>query len=125
MQKVKEWQCIETIIVIYKTVIEPTKVTPTRRYYVSNKKLEEGFSAKSFNVGIRGHWDIENKAHRNKDIVFKQDDNKVKNSKHAVNRAIFNTIALNFLIDKYSENVMYNQILFRTQFQKICFKKRT
>jgi predicted transposase YbfD/YdcC len=76
-------------------------------------------------IGIRGHWDIENKAHKNKDVVFKQDDNKVKDSKHAVNRAIFNTIALNFLVDKYSENVIYSQILFRVQFQEVCFKNRT
>jgi predicted transposase YbfD/YdcC len=124
-QKIKEWQCIETLIVICKTVIEPTKITHTRRYYVSNVKVEELVSAKTFNIGIRGHWDIENKAHKNKDVVFKQDENKVKNSKHAVNRAIFNTIALNFLIDKYSENVTYSQILFRAQFQKLCFKNRT
>ena len=124
-QKAKEWQSIETLIVICKTVIEPTKVTHTRRYYVSNKKIEKGSSAKLFNIGIRGHWDIENKAHRNKDLVFKQDDNKVKNSKHAVNRAIFNTIALNFLVEKYSENIMYSQILFPAQFQEVCFKNRT
>lgn len=55
VQKVKEWQCIETLIVICKTVIEPTKITHTRRYYVSNKKIEKVSSAKSFNIGIRGH----------------------------------------------------------------------
>lgn len=93
--------------------------------YVSSGKLENGFSAKVFNLGIRGHWDIENKAHRNKDVVFKQDDNKVKKRSHAVNRAIFNTISLNFLIDKYSKNVTHSQILFRAQFAEVCFKKRT
>jgi len=125
VEKVKGWESIQTFVMICKTVIEPTKITHTRRYYVSNAELKVGFSAKLFNVGIKGHWDIENKAHKNKDVVFKQDDNKVKDSKHAVNRAIFNTIALNFLVVKYSENVMHSQILFRAQFQELCLKKRT
>ncbi len=123
--KVKGWESIESVIMICKTIIEAQKVFHHRRFYVSSAIVGSNFSAESFNLGIKGHWGVENKAHKNKDVVFKQDDNQVKDRKHAVNRAIFNTIALNFLISQYEETVAHSQILFRAQFEEICLKNRT
>lgn len=125
-QKAKGWESIESVIMICKTIIDAKQnVTHHRRFYVSSAIAGSSFSAEAYNLGIKGHWGIENKAHRNKDIIFKQDDNQVKAIRHAVNRAIFNTIALNFLISKYEETVAHSQILFRSQFEEICLKNRT
>lgn len=123
--KVAGWESINLIIMICKTIIQKQKVTRQCRFYVSSATIGGKFSAEAFNLGIRGHWGIENKAHKNKDVLFKQDDNRVKATKHAVNRAIFNTIVLNFLITQYKQTITHSRILFSSDFQKICFKKRT
>jgi predicted transposase YbfD/YdcC len=124
-EKVKGWKSIKSVIVIYKTVVEAQKETQYSRFYVSSSIAGGSFSAQSFNLGIKGHWGVENKVHKNKDVIFKQDNNRVKAPKHAVNRAIFNTIALNFLINQYKETVAHSQILFRSRFEEVCLKNRT
>lgn len=125
--KLLEWNSIKTIINVHKKIISHQSTHQTQRLYASSAKLDSViFSVEKFNLGIKGHWGIENQAHKNKDVVFKQDSNKVKNPNHAVNRAIMNTIAINILTHYYGdETITFSQILFRSQFEKIILKNRT
>lgn len=104
------WKSVLTAIVVCKTLIKADNtVIHTKRFYVSNKA---NLTAQELNQGIRGHWGIENNAHKPKDMQFNQDKNKTKEISAAINRAIFNTLAVNFLTHKYTETTAYSQIIF-------------
>ncbi len=51
-------------------------------------------------------------------MQFNQDKNKTKEISAAVNRAIFNTIAANFLTYKFTETMAYSQIIFAQNIKK-------
>ncbi len=46
---------------------------------------------------IRGHWCIENSLHCDKDVVFKEDDSKIRMGNAPANLSILRAIALNIL----------------------------
>lgn len=118
----KEWETIGIANRVCKTVIEADNtVTYSERVYISNKK---DVLAKEFNEGIRGHWGIENKAHKPKDMAFNQDGNKVKHINAAFNRAIINTLAVNLLTKEYEETIAYAQILFGQNVKEYLTKIR-
>lgn len=110
------WKSVLTAVIVCKTLIKADNtVICTKRFYVSDKT---DLMAKQLNEGIRGHWGIENNAHKPKDMQFNQDKNKTKEISAAVNRAILNTIAVNFLTYKFTETMAYSQILFAQNIKK-------
>ena len=110
------WKSVLTAVIVCKTLIKADNtVICTKRFYVSDKT---DLTAKQLNEGIRGHWGIENNAHKPKDMQFNQDKNKTKEISAAVNRAILNTIAVNFLTYKFTETMAYSQILFAQNIKK-------
>jgi predicted transposase YbfD/YdcC len=54
---------------------------------------------------VRGYWGIENDLHYNRDVVFNQDNNKIKNHNEAVIFAVFNTMAINILRTTVENNL--------------------
>lgn len=62
-------------------------------YYISSLKLE----AEKFAAGIRKHWEIENRLHYVKDVVFKEDHSPISQINAATNLSIITTIAINLL----------------------------
>ncbi|WP_414573547.1 ISAs1 family transposase [Nostoc sp. CCY 9925] len=54
-------------------------------------------TAQEFARGIRGHWSIENCLHWVKDVVFKEDDSKIRKGNAPANLSILRAIALNIL----------------------------
>jgi predicted transposase YbfD/YdcC len=120
-----KWKTVATLLVVHKTTIADQVLTHYKRYYISNN---DTFKAQDFNEGIREHWHIENYAHRPKDMCFNQDKNQTAIHNNAVNRAIFNTMALNNLTHRYREDkpkeVKINQILFRGKYKEFLNKHR-
>lgn len=120
-----KWKTIATLLVIHKITIVNHTLTYHKRYYISNNNT---YKAQDFNEGIRAHWHIENYAHRPKDMCFNQDENQINIHNNAVNRAIFNTIALNNLTNEYKEDepkkIKTNQILFRGSYKEFLKKHR-
>lgn len=90
-------------------------------YYISDLVL----SAQVFAEGIRGHWGIENRLHWVKDVILKEDNNRIKHQNGAVNMAIFNNIAINFLRQNFDDSVKYSQILFGQNVKELFSKIRT
>ena len=72
--------------------------------------------AADFAAGIRGHWGIENKLHRTRDVQFNQDTNGIRHRVAAVNVALFNTLALNFLLTNVDASISYAQLFFAQNF---------
>lgn len=110
----KQWTALAIYVVLFKTEIKKGILTHTRHLYMSDNTT---LSAQDFAKGIRGHWGIENRLHRVRDVDFVQDHNQISNQNAAVNIATFNTIAINFLRENIHPNISYAQILFGQNFK--------
>jgi predicted transposase YbfD/YdcC len=62
----------------------------TDRYYISSGD----FSAEEFLKYIRGHWSIENQMHWMLDVVFREDDCRVRRGHGVLNLNILRKLAL-------------------------------
>lgn len=69
------------------------KVSDESRYFISSRKL----TAAEFGRGVRGHWGIENSLHWVMDIVFRDDECRVRTRNAAANFVTIKHIALNML----------------------------
>jgi predicted transposase YbfD/YdcC len=127
----KSWTRLNCLIVVEKQWYQKEKNTrKTDRemlcfnsvaYYISDLVL----SAQVFAEGIRGHWGIENRLHWVKDVILKEDNNRIKHQNGAVNMAIFNNVAINFLRQNFDDSVKYSQILFGQNVKELFPKFRT
>jgi predicted transposase YbfD/YdcC len=64
-----------------------------RRYYLTSLTS----SAEEFGKAVRGHWGIENSLHWVLDVVFREDDSRVRERHAAQNLALLRKIALNVI----------------------------
>ena len=69
------------------------KVSVEQRYYLSSLSVD----VKRLSEAIRGHWSIENSFHWILDVVFREDDCRVRVGEAAENLAIVRRLALNLL----------------------------
>jgi len=69
------------------------KMSVEKRYYLSSLSVD----AKRLSEAIRGHWSIENSLHWILDVVFGEDDCRVRAGEAAENLAIVRRLALNLL----------------------------
>jgi predicted transposase YbfD/YdcC len=63
------------------------------RFYISS----HDFGAKQFNQGVRRHWSTENGQHWTLDVVFREDDSRIRVGHGAENFAIIRRISLNLM----------------------------
>lgn len=108
------WAGLAQVAVVVKTVKQAGTTTCTTRYYITS--LTQATAAE-LAQGIRGHWGIENKLHRTRDVQFGQDANRIRGLKAAVNVSIFNTLALNFLLTRVHLSVSLAQLFFAQNFR--------
>lgn len=69
------------------------KTTHSRRFFLSSLKPE--FS--DFPVAIRSHWGIENQLHWCLDVVFAEDDSRIRKDHAPRNMSLLKRLALNLL----------------------------
>ncbi len=79
-------------------MIESTRIigevtTTEQRFYISSLKS----SAAKFNAIIRSHWGVENKLHWCLDVIFNEDQSRLRKDNGAENFSILRRIALNIL----------------------------
>jgi len=75
------------------TVERNGKAEPVRRYYLSSKKL----SATAFAEVVRAHWGVENRLHWTLDVIFDEDQCRLRTGHGPENMAIVRHMALNML----------------------------
>jgi predicted transposase YbfD/YdcC len=109
------WQGLARVVVVVKTVQRAQETTQQTRYYLTSLRTTP---LAALAAGIRGHWGIENRLHRTRDIHFKQDKNGIRHPRAAANRALFNTMALNYLLLNVHQAVSYAQLLFAQNFKQ-------
>jgi predicted transposase YbfD/YdcC len=64
-----------------------------RRYFISSAQLEVG----RFAAAVRNHWQIENRLHWSLDVVFGEDDARIRKDNGPQNVSLLSKIALNLL----------------------------
>jgi predicted transposase YbfD/YdcC len=88
-----EWQGLQSIGVVQAERRRGDAKTVTRRYFISSLSSD----ARRMLHTVRTHWEIENKVHWILDVVFREDDCRVRKGNGAQNFAVLRHIALNLL----------------------------
>lgn len=79
--------------------IEGKPITTERRYYLTS--LDGG--VERFARASRGHWGIENRLHWSLDVVFHEDNSRIRNDHSPENMTLIRKIALNLLSKESSK----------------------
>ena len=89
----KNWEKLQTIVMVEseRTINEETTIE--HRYYISSTKE----TAENLLNASRMHWRIENSLHWRLDIAFREDESRIRKGHGAENFAILRHIALNLL----------------------------
>jgi predicted transposase YbfD/YdcC len=88
----KQWEGVQTIIELERERHFPDKSSQHEtQYYISSKAVDAEAAAEA----IRGHWEVENKAHWVLDVTFKEDDSRIRKDDGAENMGIIRRFCLN------------------------------
>jgi len=117
-----DWAGLARFVVVVKTVAYQGKTTEHRHCYLTSLAT---LPAAALAAGIRGHWGIENKLHRTRDVHFRQDTNGIRNPVAAANMAFFNTLALNHLLETVDASPSFAQISFAQNMKEYLMNLKT
>lgn len=88
-----DWPKLNTIVKVHAERRVGEEITRRTRYYITSL----GNDAQQALYAVRGHWKIENQVHWVLDVVFREDDSRIRKGNGAQNFALLRHIALNLL----------------------------
>jgi len=88
-----DWPKLNAIVKVHAERRVGEEVTRKARYYITSP----GNDAQQVLDAVRGHWKIENQVHWVLDVVFREDDSRIRKGNGAQNFAILRHVALNLL----------------------------
>lgn len=88
-----EWKDLKSVGIVEATREVSGKTSKEIRYYLSSLEVD----AVRFAEAVRGHWGIENSCHWILDVVFREDDSRVRVGEAAENFALVRRVALGLL----------------------------
>jgi predicted transposase YbfD/YdcC len=89
----RKWDGLQSIVVIESIRRINGNETKTLRYFISSLKTKPAEMLSH----VRAHWGVENQLHWSLDMVFREDENRVRKGHAQENLAIIRKIALNLL----------------------------
>jgi predicted transposase YbfD/YdcC len=89
----QKWDGLQSIVIIESIRRTETRETKKLRYFISSLKPD----AAEMLAHVRAHWGVENQLHWSLDVVFREDDNRVRKGHAQENFAVMRKIALNIL----------------------------
>jgi predicted transposase YbfD/YdcC len=88
-----EWKDLKSLGLVEANREVKGESSRERRYYLSSLEVD----AERLAEAVRGHWGIENSTHWILDVVFREDDSRVRVGYAAENLALIRRVALNLL----------------------------
>jgi predicted transposase YbfD/YdcC len=113
--KAGQWSALKTYIKVHRTRKVGNITKYENAYYMSSSRL----TAEDFHEAIRKHWGIENKLHWVKDVVFNEDENRIRCGNGPIAASIFSTIAINIHRKNGNESITNGIILFRAKIAEL------
>lgn len=92
-RRIKQWAGLQTLIVEQSSRQLWNKTTYSTRFFLSS--LEPDFA--NFPNSIRSHWGVENQLHWCLDVIFSEDDSRIRKDHAPRNMTILKRLALNLL----------------------------
>ena len=92
-ERIRQWAGLKTLIVEQSSRQLWNKTTHSTRFFLSS--LEPNFT--DFPGSIRSHWGVENQLHWCLDVVFAEDDSRIRKDHAPRNMTILKRLALNLL----------------------------
>ena len=89
----RDWPGLKTIIMLEETRDIANKQTTERRFFMSSLPA----NAKQISYAIRAHWLVENALHWTLDVVFNEDNSRVRKQHAGQNMALIRHVVLNML----------------------------
>jgi len=105
----KDWSNLKRIVQVHKRVEKQKSITTNQRFYISDLTND---NARYYYKGIRQHWGIENRLHWVKDVVHKEDKNRIRIKNGPINMSIFSAIAINIHRKNGNDSITEGQIKF-------------
>ena len=87
-----EWSNLKSVGMVKSVVEKNDKVSFEIRYFIASVTDVDEFA-----YAVRKHWCIENNLHWSLDVIFREDDSKVKKGNAPLNMNILNKVALSLL----------------------------
>lgn len=91
------WPGLRSIVELERARHEGERLTRERRYYLSSLPAGSGSDAEVVLDAIRSHWGIENEAHWVLDVVFREDESRIRRDHGGANMSVLRHVALNLL----------------------------
>jgi predicted transposase YbfD/YdcC len=86
-----KWSGIKTVVEVLRQRELKGKIENEIQYYISSLPINLPLIADT----IRGHWEVENKAHYVLDVTYREDDSRIRRENAAENIAVARRFALN------------------------------
>lgn len=99
----EKWAGLKSIVLVKSKVIivQTGEIKTENRYFISSLELD----AKKILRAVRAHWNIENCLHWTLDVVFHEDDSRMRVGDEPENFSIIRKIALNYLRNEKTAKV--------------------
>jgi predicted transposase YbfD/YdcC len=92
LPKSTRWKGIKSIAMVESERTDNGKTSIARRHYINSIT-----DVKVFGRAVRGHWGVENSLHWVLDVIFKEDESRIRTGYGAENFNVIRQIALNLL----------------------------
>ena len=87
------WAALKTVTKVVRTRTQAGKTSTETQYYIGSRLL----SAIDTLATVRAHWGVENSVHWVLDVIFNEDNSRVRTGHAQQNLALMRRIAINFL----------------------------
>jgi predicted transposase YbfD/YdcC len=103
----QEWVDLQAIVRVMRTIREGDRETVEEAHYICSRRG----SAEELGSATRGHWSIENGLHWVLDVIFREDDCRVKDRTAAENLGMLRRVAASLLRQEKSKGSVSGKLL--------------
>ena len=93
----RAWAGLQSVVMVESERHAGDTVTRQRRYFISSLSAREPADAERLLGAVRGHWGIENSVHWVLDVVFREDESRVRRDHGPANLSVVRRLGLNLL----------------------------